>query len=74
MLIGKLQGTIVGGGTLEAYEYQDQSSAEVAIGRISPGYYGAQVAAASLTEEVSSLHFYRGDRLLGLYTRAQMLV
>ena len=57
----------VGGGTLEAYEYRDQSSAAVAIGRISPGYYAAQVAATGLTEEASSPHFYRGDSLLGIY-------
>ena len=59
---------IVGGGTLEAYEYRDQSSAEVAIGRISPGYFAAQAEATGLTEEDSSLHLYRGDRLLVIYT------
>ena len=57
----------VGGGTLEAYEYQDQSSAAVAIGRIMPGYYAAQVAATGLEEETSSPHFYKGDRLLVIY-------
>ena len=50
---------LVGGGTLEVYEYGDQSTAAVAIGRISPGYYAAQVAATGLTEEASSPHFYR---------------
>ena len=58
---------LVGGGTLEAYEYGDQSSAAVAIGRISPGYYAAQVVATGLTKEASSPHFYRGDRLLVIY-------
>ena len=58
---------LVGGGALEAYEYRDKSSAVVAIGRISPGYYATQVAATGLTEEASSPHFYRGDRLLVIY-------
>ena len=58
---------LVGGGTLEVYEYRDQSSATVAIGRISPGYYAAQIAATGLIEEASSPHFYRGDRLLVIY-------
>ena len=59
---------LVGGGTLEIYEYRDQSSAAVAIAQISPGYFAAQIAAAGLTEEASSPHFYRGDRLLVIYT------
>ena len=32
---------LVGRGTLEAYKYADHSTAAVAIGRISPGYYAA---------------------------------
>ena len=59
---------LVGGGTLEVYEYRDQSSAAVAIARISPGYFIAQVAATGLTEKASSPHFYKGDRLLVIYT------
>ena len=59
---------LVGGGTLEVYEYQDQSSAAVAIGRISPGSYAARVAETGLTEEASSPHFYRGDSLLVIYS------
>ena len=59
---------LVGGGTLEVYEYGDQSSADIAIARISPGYFEAQIAAAGLTEGASSTHFYKGDRLLVIYT------
>ena len=58
---------LVGGGSLEAYEYPDQSSAAVAIARVSPGYHAAQLAATGLTEEASSPHYYRGDRLLVIY-------
>jgi hypothetical protein len=58
---------LVGGGTLEAYEYGNQAAAAVAIGRIWPGYYAAHIAAAGLTKEASSPHFYRGDRLLVIY-------
>ena len=59
---------IVGGGTLEVYEYQNQSSAAIAIGQISPGYFEAQIAAAGLTEGASATHFYKGDQLLVTYT------
>ena len=52
----------MGAGTLEAYQYGDQSSAAITIDRISPGYYSC------LTDEASSPHFYRGDRLLVIYT------
>ena len=58
---------LVGGGTLQVHEYRDQPSAAVAIGRISPSYYEAWVAATGLIEEASSPHFYRGDRLLVIY-------
>ena len=58
---------LVGSGTLQVYEYPDLPSATVAIGRILPVYFAAQVAATGLTEEASSLHFYRGDRLLVIY-------
>ena len=58
---------LIGGGNLQVYEYGDQPAAAVAIGRISPGYYAAQVAATGRTEEASSHHFFRGDRLLVKY-------
>lgn len=58
---------LVGGGTLQVYEYPDRPSANVAIGRITPVYFAAQVAEAGLTEKASSIHFYREDRLLVIY-------
>lgn len=61
------RGLLVGGGSLEAYEYRDQSSAAVGIARVSPGYHAAQLAAAGLTKEATSPHYYRGDRLLVIY-------
>ncbi len=58
---------LVGGGTLEVYEYVDQSSAADAIGQISPGYFDASIVAAGLTDGTSSVHFYQGARLLVIY-------
>ena len=59
---------LVGGGTLEVYEYEDHASEAVAIGQISPGYFDASIVATGLTDSTSSAHFYGGDRLLVIYT------
>ena len=55
---------LVGGGTLEVFEYDDAESADTAGRRISPAYFESQAAAAP---NLPSTTFYRREIILVMY-------
>ena len=60
---------LVGGGTLEVFEYPTAASAETAIGRIAPAYYRASMEKVEeiSPDDIFSPRFYKDDRLLAIY-------